>query len=61
LFSARLNSDYQTIVNELNLSPNPDEQVTVADVAAAMALRAVPLPERPVRAAAALQGVARIG
>lgn len=49
LFSARLNGDWQAIANELNRSPNPEEQVTLADVRAAMDVRVVPKPEGIVR------------
>lgn len=49
LFSARLHGNHQAIVNELNKSPNPEEQVTLADVRAAMDIRAVPKPEHIVR------------
>lgn len=68
LYSARLNAALkgkpgegaiQTIVNELNLSPDPAEHVTHADVVAAMELAVEPAPEKVVSATAELVGTAR--
>lgn len=44
LFSARLNGDYQAILNEIIKDPDL-EQATLADVVEAMAVRPVPQPQ----------------
>jgi hypothetical protein len=51
----------QAIVNELNLSADPTEHVTVADVTAAMELRIAPAPTDTAAGAAALVGRADLG
>lgn len=59
LYSARLNSDHQTILNELNMVQELVGKVTADDVKAAMSLRAVPKPTIVVTSAAKLTGTAR--
>ena len=70
LFSARIScalrgeagiGGLQAIVNELNLSPDPKEHVTLADVEAAMGLAAVPIPENVVAGAAKMVGTSKLG
>jgi hypothetical protein len=60
LYSARLNSDYQAILNEVLKDANCSS-ATLADVVEAMALRHVPTPELIVTGQAAMLGTARIG
>jgi hypothetical protein len=57
LFSALVNSDVQTIANELNMSPNPADQVTLADVKAALDLKAAPAPTNVAAGTAQMVGV----
>lgn len=58
LFSARLSGDHQAILNEI-VRESPE--VTIAEVKAAMELRAVPQPSLTSSGAAALVGRARVG
>jgi hypothetical protein len=60
LFSARLNCDYQAILNEVARMPGLDG-ATLADVVEAMALRQPDTPSLVVAGAAKLVGMARIG
>ncbi len=55
LYSARLNGDYQAILNEVRLLPELGT-VNLVDVIEAMASRPVPQPEYVVQAAAKLVG-----
>ena len=70
LFAARINAGLrdepgigamQTIANELNLSPSAEEQVTLADVEAAMDVAVVAQPEVVAAGSAALIGISKIG
>lgn len=61
LYSALVNGDAQTIANELNLSPYAAEQVTVADVKAALEVKPAPKPENVSAGAATMTGSARMG
>jgi hypothetical protein len=61
LFSALVNSDAQTIANELNMSPEPSEQVSLADVKAALDFKPAPKPENVVAGSAAMVGVGTQG
>jgi hypothetical protein len=61
LFSARLNGDYQAILNEVRHRVPELLCATLADVVEAMALRPVPSPSGVIAASARLTGVARVG
>ena len=60
LYSARLNGDYQAILNEVLKDPDL-KQATLADVVEAMALQAVPQPSLIVTGKATMVGIARVG
>lgn len=60
LYSARLNCDYQAILNEVIKDPDL-AHATLADVVEAMALCSVPRPSIVVAGAATLTGFAHIG
>lgn len=60
LYSARLNGDYQAILNEVRADPECTD-ATLADIVEAMAHRVVPTPEIIVAGSANLVGIASIG
>ena len=60
LYSARLNGDYQAILNEC-MKDSALSHATLADVVQAMAMRRVSMPSLVVVGKAALVGASRIG